>query len=153
MAGRLLKTALAFGLGLSVATASIAAELEMPVPGAVVYAGDDIVASGLSTRTFIVKDEKVGLFVTEAEDLHGHVARRTLLPGKAIRRADLTTPDAVKAGTNVTLVYEEEGLVITGLGMALESGQEGQTIRVRNSDSGITISGRIAPNGTIAVEG
>ncbi|MEN3793968.1 flagellar basal body P-ring formation chaperone FlgA [Fulvimarina sp. MAC3] len=148
-----MKSVLALGLGLSSATASIAAELEMPVPGAVVYAGEDIVASGISTRTFIVKDDKVGLFVTSAEDLHGYVARRTLLPGKAIRRADLVTPDAIKAGTNVTLVYEEAGLVITGLGMALESGQKGQTIRVRNSDSGITISGRIAPNGTIAVEG
>lgn len=153
MAGRLLSTALGLGLGFSVVAAPLAAELDLPVPGAVVYPGDDIVASGISTRTFIVKDEKVGLFVTSAEDLHGHVARRTLLPGKAIRRVDLTTPDAIKAGTNVTLVYEEDGLVITGLGLALESGQEGQTIRVRNSDSGITISGRIAPNGTIAVEG
>ncbi|EAU40844.1 flagellar basal body P-ring biosynthesis protein A [Fulvimarina pelagi HTCC2506] len=153
MAGRLLKTALALSLGLSGATGSLAAELDMPVPGVVIYPGQDIVAAGLSTRTFIVKDEKVGLFVVDREDLYGHVARRTLLPGKAIRRADLTTPDAVKAGTNVTLIYAEEGLVITGLGMALESGQEGETIRVRNTDSGITISGRISPDGTIAVEG
>ncbi|RFC64083.1 flagella basal body P-ring formation protein FlgA [Fulvimarina endophytica] len=130
-----------------------AAELEMPVPSTTIYAGTDIVSAGLSKRSFIVKDDKVALFVADESELHGLVARRTLLAGKAIRRSDLVLPDAVKAGANVTLVYRTDGLVITGLGLALQSGQEGETIRVRNADSGITVSGRIAPDGSIAIEG
>ncbi|MDY8108910.1 flagellar basal body P-ring formation chaperone FlgA [Fulvimarina sp. 2208YS6-2-32] len=149
----IVKRAGAFVLAAMVAAGAHAAELDLPVPGTVVYPGQDVVSAGLSTRTFVVRDEKVGLFVADQGDLHGYVARRTLLPGKAIRHSDLTLPDAVKAGTNVTLIYRDDGLVITGLGTALQSGQEGETIRVRNTDSGITVSGRIAPDGTISIEG
>jgi flagellar basal body P-ring formation protein FlgA len=35
--------------------------------------------------------------------------------------------------------------------MALEAGGVGDTIKVRNSDSGLTISGTIQPDGSVSV--
>ncbi|MCE7026702.1 flagellar basal body P-ring formation chaperone FlgA [Jiella avicenniae] len=141
------------GLGLAIffAGPSAAAELTLPVPSAIVYPGQPIVERGLSTGDFIVKDDKVGLFVLEEKMLEGMVAKRTLLPGNAIRVTDISLPDLVTAGSQVTLVYREQGLFITGLGTALRSGAQGDAVTARNIDSGIVVSGVVEADGTIRI--
>ena len=134
-------------------SAAASAELQMPVPVALVYPGQSIVERGLSVGDFVVKDDKVALFVLDETMLEGMVAKRTLLPGNAIRLTDIALPDLVKAGAQVTLVYREEGLVITGLGTALRSGSEGQEVTVRNLDSGTIVSGVVDRDGTIRIQG
>lgn len=134
-------------------TAALAAEVDLPVPSAVVYAGKDVLSAGLGTRSFIVKDEKLSLFVSDPSELRGKVARRRLVPGQAIRLSDLTTADSVKAGMPVMLVYQAAGLTITGLGTALQSGAEGEVVQVRNIDSGITVSGVVGSDGSVQVQG
>ena len=129
------------------------AELSLPVPTAVIYPGQPIIERGLDHRNFIVKDEKIGLFVASEDALQGQVARRTLLPGQAIRLTDLKAPDLVRAGKTVTMIYAQDGLVITGTGTALRSAGEGETIRVRNDDSGIVVSGMVAADGSVRIEG
>ena len=136
-----------------VSGAACAAELSLPVPTAVIYPGQPIVERGLDHRNFVVKDDKIGLFVVTEDALQGQVARRTLLPGQAIRLSDLKAPDLVRAGTSVTMIYAQDGLVITGTGTALRSAGEGERIRVRNSDSGIVVSGMVAADGSIRIEG
>lgn len=134
-------------------SAAKAAELDMPVPVTVVYPGQNILERGISTSAFIVKDDKIDLFALDEAMLAGLVAKRTLLPGKAIRMTDVKLPDLVKAGAQVTLVYREAGLVITGLGTALLAGAEGDLVKVRNRDSGIIVSGVVDSDGTIRIEG
>lgn len=138
---------------LAITGAACAAELSLPVPAAVIYPGQPIVERGLDHRNFVVKDDKIGLFVITEDMLRGQVARRTLLPGQAIRLSDLKAPDLVRAGTAVTMIYAQDGLVITGTGTALRSAGEGETIRVRNADSGIVVSGIVAPDGSVRIEG
>ena len=140
-------------LGLAVCLAGpAAAELTLPVPSTVIYPGQDIIARGLSTGDFIVKDDKVGLFVLEEKMLEGMVAKRTLLPGNAIRMTDISLPDLVTAGAQVTLVYRETGRFITGLGTALRSGAEGDAVTARNLDSGVVVSGVVESDGTVRIE-
>ncbi|NDW07061.1 flagellar basal body P-ring formation chaperone FlgA [Jiella pacifica] len=140
------------GLATSLAGPLAAAELTLPVPSAIIYPGQGIVERGLSTGDFIVKDDKVGLFVLEERMLEGMVAKRTLLPGNAIRVTDISLPDLVTAGSQVTLVYRETGLFITGLGTALRSGAMGDAVTARNLDSGIVVSGVVEADGTIRIE-
>ncbi|MCQ0988145.1 flagellar basal body P-ring formation chaperone FlgA [Jiella marina] len=135
------------------AVAAKAAELDMPVPVTVVYPGQNILERGVSTSAFIVKDDKVDLFALDESMLVGLVAKRTLLPGKAIRMSDVKLPDLVKAGAQVTLVYREAGLIITGLGTAMLAGAEGDLVKVRNRDSGIIVSGVVDADGTVRIEG
>ncbi|MCB8837926.1 flagellar basal body P-ring formation chaperone FlgA [Aurantimonas sp. VKM B-3413] len=129
------------------------AEMDMPVPVTVVYPGQSVLEHGLESKAFIVKDDKIELFVTSQSMLEGYVAKRTLLPGEAIRLTDLKMPDVVKAGTPVTMRYAADGLVITSIGTALRSAQEGETVRVRNNDSGVIVSGIVEHDGTVRIEG
>ncbi|HEX2017474.1 MAG TPA: flagellar basal body P-ring formation chaperone FlgA [Aurantimonas sp.] len=138
---------------LSVPVRALSAELEMPVPTAVVYPGQSVFERGLERKAYIVKDEKLGLYVADEAMLEGRVARRTLLPGRPILLSDLKLADLVSAGTAVTLVFEADGLMITGLGTALQSAPEGQVVRARNADSGVIVSGVVAADGSIRIRG
>ena len=146
-------SAAAFAAVLAASGSAFAAELSLPVPTTVIYPGQSVTERGLDHRNFIVNDEKIALFVVSEDALAGQVARRTLLPGQAIRIADLKAPDLVRAGTAVTMIYAEDGLVITGSGTALRSAGEGETIRVRNDESGIVVSGTVAGDGSVRIEG
>jgi flagella basal body P-ring formation protein FlgA len=66
-------------------------------------------------------------------------------PGSSVR--------AVANGAEVKLVYTDGGLSIVTSALALEAGGIGDTIKVRNSDSGLTISGVIQPDGSVSVGG
>ena len=154
LAGRLARLGAAAALlAVSLAGPALSAEMNMPVPVAVIYPGQSVLDHGLESKAFIVKDDKIELFVTDEAMLAGYVAKRTLLPGEAIRLTDLKRPDLVRAGTSVTLRYAEEGLVITSLGTALRSASAGETVRVRNADSGVIVSGVVESDGTVRVEG
>ena len=83
--------------------------------------------------------------------LEGRIARRTLLPNQPILLSDLKSPDTVSAGVPTTLVYRESGLLITGMGTPLQSAAPGEAVRVRNVDSGVTISGVAQDDGSIEV--
>jgi flagella basal body P-ring formation protein FlgA len=83
----------------------------------------------------------------------GKMARRTLLPGRAIMPIALNNPRAVINGADVRLVYIDGGLTIVTSASALQDGAVGETIRVRNVDSGLTVSGVIQPDGSVRVSG
>jgi flagella basal body P-ring formation protein FlgA len=83
--------------------------------------------------------------------LKDRLARRTLLPNQPILLSDLKSPNAVTVGVPTTLIYREDGLLITGLGTPLQSAGAGEAVRVRNVDSGVTISGVASEDGTIEV--
>ena len=51
----------------------------------------------------------------------------------------------------VRVVFTEGGLTITTYASALQSGSTGDTIPVRNLESGLTISGTIERDGSISV--
>ena len=60
-------------------------------------------------------------------------------------------PVAVVA--EVKLIYAEGDLVITTTGAALQDGSIGDIVRVRNSESGVTVSGAVQPDGSVRVSG
>ena len=140
-------------LALAAGSRAFAVELQMPVPAAVVYPGQSPVERGIEDRGFRVKDEKLDLYATTTDMLQGLVASRTLVPGRPILLSDLKQPDIVKAGKSVTLVYQDGGLFITGLGVALRSASAGETVQVRNADSGVIVSGIVGDDGTVKVSG
>ena len=140
-----------FALLLGLAPAG-AAEMRAPSPRAIIYPGDLIrddmlVDAPLSAPTYS------GPVALGAEDVVGMVARRTLLPGQSIPINALAAPRAVRAGSAVKLVYVDGGLEITAVGSALQDAAVGQTVQVRNDDSGVTVSGRVRADGAVQVSG
>ena len=83
----------------------------------------------------------------------GKVARLTLLPGHAIPYAGVSNRKLVANGAEVRLIYAEGGLLIVTSGAALMDGSIGDVVRVRNSDSGVTVSGAVQADGSVKVGG
>lgn len=51
------------------------------------------------------------------------------------------------------LIYADGGLLIMTTGAALQDGSIGEVVRVRNTDSGVTVSGAVQPDGSVKVGG
>lgn len=81
----------------------------------------------------------------------GQEARVTIYPGRPIRPADLGPPTVVGRNQIVTLQYRAGPLAILAEGRALERGGAGDVIRVLNLGSRRTVTGIIAPDGSVRV--
>jgi flagella basal body P-ring formation protein FlgA len=122
------------------------------VPRAVIYPGDVISADALIERKIQRDDTSPATFGESADDVVGKVARRTLLPGELIPSSAVRRQDAVTQGRRYKIKYESESLSIVGVVVALKSGAVGDTIQVRNPDSGVIINARVEPDQTLAVD-
>jgi len=134
--------------------AAASEKILLPVPAMTLYPGDVITDQVLVDRD-VSSDpvmSKLAGASTRAE-LLGKVARRTLLPGQPIPSSAVGKPTIVAPGGKVQIVYEEGGLRITALGIALQSGSAGDVISIRNTTSGITVSGTMQADGTLLVGG
>ena len=96
----------------------------------------------------------VGPFAETRSAVIGKMARRTLLPGHGDSRSPGSTIRVlVVNGAQVKLVYIDGGLSISAVGMALQDGAAGDSVKVRNDDSGVTVTGVVQPDGAVRVSG
>jgi flagella basal body P-ring formation protein FlgA len=142
----------ALGVGLALASSAFAADVGLPTPRVVIYPGD-IIHEGMLAEQSADKANEPGPFVKTRAELIGKMARRTLLPGVAIPYASIDNPRLVVNGGAVELIYSQGGLTIVAVGSALQDGSTGDIIKVRNSDSGVTVTGTIQSDGTVRVSG
>jgi flagella basal body P-ring formation protein FlgA len=145
-------------LTVAIASAAFAQEIASddvtaPVPRMVIYPGDIVRDDMLMDVPVKEVQGAVDTMVRTRAGVVGKMARRTLLPGRAIMPIALNNPRAVINGADVRLVYIDGGLTIVTSASALQDGAVGETIRVRNVDSGLTVSGVIQPDGSVRVSG
>ena len=140
------------GLPFSGANAQVVRR-SMPVPTLTIYPGDTIRAGSVVEKRFRLRSRTVPSYVMRRSDLEGKVARRTLMAGRPIPRNAVRDSNAVVEGTQVTITYSVHGLVITGLGKAIQSGAVGEVISVQNVDSGRVIRGTVREDGSVDVGG
>ena len=133
--------------------AAAAQEAGVPVPKYVIYPGQPIRDDMLVDAAADEVRDGIGPYVESRSQLYGKSTRMTLLPGRAIPLRALANRRLVVNGAEVKLVYAEGGLVIVTSGMALQDGTGGDTIKVRNSDSGIIVSGSVQDDGSVRVSG
>ena len=124
-----------------------------PVPRMVIYPGDVIRDDMLMDVPVKEVQGAVDSMVRARAGVVGKMARRTLLPGRAIMPIALNNPRAVINGAEVRLVYIDGGLTIITSASALQDGAVGDVIKVRNVDSGLTVSGVIQSDGSVRVSG
>ncbi|WP_372019891.1 flagellar basal body P-ring formation chaperone FlgA [Tistrella mobilis] len=89
--------------------------------------------------------------VTDPNQLIGQALRRPGYPGRPLMARDVGTPQLIRKGEMVTMIFRRGGLVLTAQGQALDDGGEGETVRVLNPRSRNTVYGRVAPDGTLEV--
>jgi flagella basal body P-ring formation protein FlgA len=131
---------------------SMAQEPRPPSPRHVIYPGD-IISEDMLADAPLAAPSRAGSVALAPEDVVGMMATRTLLPGAAIPISALSPPRLVRAGAAVKMIYIDGGLTITATGDALQDGVIGQTVRLRNEDSGVTVTGRVRADGAVQVGG
>jgi flagella basal body P-ring formation protein FlgA len=123
-----------------------------PSPKAVIYPGD-IIGEGMLADMTLEASGFGGPFALSASDVIGKMARQTLLPGRPIPLRALDAPRLIRNGGEVKLVYVDGALTIVTSGSALQDGAVGDVVKVRNSDSGVTVSGQVQSDGSVRVNG
>ncbi len=128
---------------------------EAPAPSArvIIYPGDIILDEMLTDLPGGGTRDGGGPYVEDRSFIVGKMARLTLLPGHAIPFAGVSNRKLVANGAEVKLVYAEGGLLIVTTGAALQDGSIGEVVRVRNTDSGVTVSGAVQSDGSVKVGG
>jgi flagella basal body P-ring formation protein FlgA len=131
---------------------AFAQDAALPTPKAVIYPGDLILDEMLADVPNAARDGS-GPFINSRSLIVGRVARLTLLPGHAIPFSGISNRKLVSNGSEVKPVFSEGDLVITTSGSALQDGSIGDIVRVRNDDSGVTVSGAVQADGSVQVSG
>jgi len=145
-------TAAIAAMAASCAVPAAAQEALAPTPRVVIYPGDVIRDDMLADVAEAARDGS-GPFVEQRSLIVGKVARLTLLPGHAIPFSGVSNRKVVANGAEVRLIYAEGDLLIMTTGSALQDGSVGEVVRVRNSDSGVTVSGAVQSDGSVKVGG
>jgi flagellar basal body P-ring formation protein FlgA len=133
------------------ATPLAAADLVVPVPTIVIYPGDAIRDNVIIEREISIPNTAVGTVFENRAGLVGKVARRTLLPGRAIPLIGVAEPKVVINGAQVRVTFEEGGLTITTYATALQAGGVGDIIKLRNPESGLILSGMVQADGSVRI--
>jgi flagellar basal body P-ring formation protein FlgA len=88
-------------------------------------------------------------YIESLDELTGHSLSRPLIAGVALEPGDLNGRQVVQAGEEVALVADLDGIEVRTSGMALDGGDTGAHLRVRNGDSGKIIDGIVIAAGQV----
>lgn len=92
-----------------------------------------------------------GSYLTEAEHIKTHVAKRNIRKGEIIKPFMLTKSKLIKRGEQVTLYAETSGITVRMMGQALNDATAGQQVRVRNNNSKRVVEGTAMSRGIVQI--
>lgn len=130
-----------------------AQETILPVPSVTLYPNDEIGDEHITDRAFIASTVVRGSVQEDRAQIVGKVAKRTLLKGQPVPVNALREPYLIFSNKPATVVFEDGGLTITSTATALQNGSVGDVVALRNVESGLTIRGLVAKDGTVRVGG
>ena len=88
-------------------------------------------------------------YVESLDQITGHSLARPLMAGAVLEPGDLNGRQTVHAGEEVALVADLDGIEVRTSGMALDGGDTGAHLRVRNENSGRIIDGIVVAAGQV----
>ena len=112
--------------------------------------GQKIDDSAVTYRKHDVSRLKNGYYSKDSE-LGMLEARRNLARGTVLTPANLSPLMLVRAGQQVTLMLDYNGLQVKSSGKALQSARLGELVRVRNSQSQKIVQGVVAGEGLVRI--
>ena len=105
----------------------------------------------LAAEDLALAEEAVPGAVAAIEEAVGHEAKVALYPGRPILLSQLGAPALVERNAVVRMSYCTAPLRIVTEGRALDRAGAGEPVRVMNLASRQTVTGTVAPDGTIEV--
>ena len=118
----------------------------------VIYPGQTVPADAVVETRLRQPLRNATQVIRNRDDLIGMVAAKTILPKRLIAPNAVREAYAIEAGEAATVYYRQGPLTIAMDAVALQSAGYGDPIRVRNTQSGRTITGIVMPDGSVAVE-
>jgi flagella basal body P-ring formation protein FlgA len=123
---------------------------QVPVPARRLAVND--VITERDVKLIAIRDDRVPRdAVTSAEELIGMAAKRGLQPGVPVQSTAVQQPILVPKNSLVTIVLQVPRMTLTAQGKALDSGGEGDTIRIANSQSKKIIEAEVVGPGKVIV--
>ncbi|WP_244473538.1 flagellar basal body P-ring formation chaperone FlgA [Rhizobium sp. Leaf262] len=120
------------------------------VPTGTIFPGD-IITRERVTEVAVTNPNLAPGYAESIQTVVGKVSKRTLVAGRTIPVGDLRDPFAVQRGATIRITYNMGGMNLSASGTAIEDGMAGEVVRVRNRDTGVTISGMAMQDGTVEV--
>lgn len=105
----------------------------------------------ITAKDLAIKDVDIIGAISDPALLIGQEARVALYAGRPIRPGDVGPPALVERNQIIALVYDQGGLSITAEGRSLSRAGPGETVRVMNMSSRITVTGQVLPDGRVFV--
>jgi flagellar basal body P-ring formation protein FlgA len=128
----------------SISPAMADAYTAVPVPLVTLYVGDTLSSSQIGQRRYRTDWLARNQFARANSEVAGLTVKRTLVKGRPIALADLGPASLVSEGDMITAVFAGGSLQIAAQMLALDSGSDGATVRLRNPESGAIVQGRVA---------
>ncbi len=114
--------------------------------GSMIEAADveytNLPSTELGKSTVLSKNELVGMSV-----------RRTIKAGEPVNRDQIRAEMLIRKGDTVQMHYKTPHMEIRATGEALENGVKNQTIKVKNTESGLTVQGVVESKHHIRIIG
>jgi flagellar basal body P-ring formation protein FlgA len=88
-------------------------------------------------------------YIQSVDQIAGHAIAHPLIEGVVLEPGDLTGRETVHSGEEVSLVADDGGIEVRTSGMALDGGDTGAHLRVRNDSSGRIINGIVLGAGEV----
>lgn len=88
-------------------------------------------------------------YIESLDQITGHSLARPLIGGVVLEPGDLNGRETVHAGEEVALIAELDGIEVRASGIALDGGDTGSHLRVRNGNSGRIIDGVVLGAGQV----
>ncbi|AYC99653.1 flagellar basal body P-ring formation chaperone FlgA [Neorhizobium sp. NCHU2750] len=129
---------------------AIAQTLYAVVPTSTIFPGDTI-SAGQVTEVEVTNPNLAGGYSSDLSQVVGKVSKRTLVPGRTIPVASLRDPFTVERGKSVRILFNVGGLTISASGSSMQDAMTGESIKVRNVESGVIVTGTVRPDGNVEV--
>ncbi|MBY7649195.1 MAG: flagella basal body P-ring formation protein FlgA [Candidatus Liberibacter europaeus] len=120
------------------------------VPSVVINVGEVLNESKLKELD-VTNPHIIGGYARSIKDVIGLVTRRLLLPDRVIPLSVLHRPYIITIGSKVRIIFTQGNMTISAAGIALSDASAGDIISVKNSDTGVIISGNVMSDGTVSV--
>jgi flagella basal body P-ring formation protein FlgA len=114
----------------------------------VIERGDTITAAQLKMEDLVVGKTQRGFF-NDIDKVAGQAAKRRLRADQLISPSLLAKPLLVRRGQQVKMIANQDGIAATTMGEALENGEQGAVIRVKNLRSEKIVEARVIEAGVV----